>query len=217
MCTSVRFVSYSCKAKQSEEKTNTHWERVKKKHAQNKCEQNETKLNIYNISSFWWMVAHLVHNTFATRQNSFHHGFLLQLRRNSERLYILRWIPHFHSSKIKQNSNYMKMYLHCSDFFIVRDAGIHHAISCRSSTAFHFRKCTRILRFYIIISSILFVCRGICLHFRDVHESFLFCLLFVFCLFRQSKTKKISISHWNTLCSELFFRMAWVAWVVYKK
>lgn len=191
MCTSVRFVSYSCKAKQSEEKTNTHWERESwKKHAQNKCEQNETKLNIYNISSFWWMVAHLVHNTFATRQNSFHHGFLLQLRRNSERLYILRWIPHFHSSKIKQNSNYMKMYLHCSDFFIVRDAGIHHAISCRSSTAFHFRKCTRILRFYIIISSILFVCRRICIHFRDVHESFLFCLLFVFCLFRQSKTKK---------------------------
>lgn len=129
----------------------------------------------------------------------------------SERLYILRWIPHFHSSKIKQNSNYMKMYLHCSDFFIVRDAGIHHAISCRSSTAFHFRKCTRILRFYIIISSILFVCRRICIHFRDVHESFLFCL------FRQKQNKKISISHWNTLCSELFFRMAWVAWVVYKK
>lgn len=215
MCTSIRFVSYPFRAEQSEEKTNTHWERVnKKKHAQNKCEQNETKLNIYNISSFWWMVAHLVHNTFATRQNSFHHGFLLQLRRNSERLYILRWIPHFHSSKIKQNSNYMKMYLHCSDFFIVRDAGIHHAISCRSSTAFHFRKCTRILRFYIIISSILFVFRCICIHFRDVHESFLFCLLFVFCLFRQKQNKKISISHWNTLCSELFFRMAWV---VYKK
>lgn len=125
MCTRIRIVSYSSKAKLSKEKTNTHWARVKKKHAQNKCEQNETKLNIYNISSFWWMVAHLVHNTFATRQNSFHHGFLLQLRRNSERLYILRWIPHFHSSKIKQNSNYMKMYLHCSDFFIVRNAGIH--------------------------------------------------------------------------------------------
>lgn len=131
------FGSSLTRAKQSrEKKKQTHIERELKKntHRINVSRMRQNLIFITFLPFGEWL--HILCITLLQHDKIvFIMDFFFNCDEISERLYILRWIPHFHSSKIKQNSNYMKMYLHCSDFFIVRDIGIHFVRNCFSLVA----------------------------------------------------------------------------------
>lgn len=156
-----------CRATESEA-----WWKKRRATQQNECKKNETKLNIYNISSGEWLL-HILCNTFPARQNSFHHGFIpFNCDRKIVADFVLKAKPHtqFHCRKL---SKIVTVWKYASsfrrDFFVkAKDATIANycqAMPCHS-IPFYFIPCQDgFCGFYY--NSI----HTVCLHFVCIFET----------------------------------------------